>query len=816
MGSEDTVKDMLIKLAKELHAEDVIEKHPKELSSTIDVISNNLSSRSNVEKTQRMMESIGKELSSFGLEEKAKKMDQLWQSLQQSAPPDSFTPEIVRFLLRLGKVEVNSTERPLTLLSRPILPNVSAEFSSTFDSSSCVEPRNNNGCEGWQRTTYQTFVHDCIFMLQGIKTSSMEVDTLRGLRFCSQIEMPGFLKSLLTKLSWYAVKYVKLSSFCEEVNYGSWHDACTRALECAIRQELNAYLEVLVKMEAEWRARIENFNEENVFDEIGLLFEQVELMLWPMKNTFSVLSSLVDVSYVGACALMSKTYVTMHTRDPEVKKITQYALTGMCSVLKQRMIDWMFMGVINSAHEEFFIQKTSECTDRIPWSETYVVDRELLPCFISYEFAKKALRTERLLTVDQFPTSFFLDIPAFERQRHLMEEQSRSSVAYTLFHSQLLTISAARMFEKFESTAFARCVNEACLHISAVVRKIMSSTFDFGFFMKVVTSVILLRRDDFFSSFIISARSELEKALPEASITRLYSFVKASLRECYKEETAARMYDWLVVELPDFECGRKAYDGVVIAYKVPEPISTVLDPSASLDYKRLFLFLWRLRRADYLMSHLINSHSSVQLRLSTLTEVLPMHRRLSSLFFVVMNLIRQLVDYAFTDVIQRASTEFFDKFNNASDFDCIVSAHRDFLSQVTDKLFLSREKLSLRAHVRTLLDVVFELINTSNSVDDFLENELVQTARDEDMQQLRLKSGLWSKGDEESLLATNRREQLIDTVRSQFAPQLSRIETEYYVAANNFLQELKESDSDLRSLSLSIDSSDWYSSKCPA
>ncbi|KFD72099.1 hypothetical protein M514_00501 [Trichuris suis] len=828
MGSEDTVKDMLIKLAKELHAEDVIEKHPKELSSTIDVISNNLSSRSNVEKTQRMMESIGKELSSFGLEEKAKKMDQLWQSLQQSAPPDSFTPEIVRFLLRLGKVEVNSTERPLTLLSRPILPNVSAEFSdsetastlsetshsaadesSTFDSSSCVEPRNNNGCEGWQRTTYQTFVHDCIFMLQGIKTSSMEVDTLRGLRFCSQIEMPGFLKSLLTKLSWYAVKYVKLSSFCEEVNYGSWHDACTRALECAIRQELNAYLEVLVKMESEWRARIENFNEENVFDEIGLLFEQVELMLWPMKNTFSVLSSLVDVSYVGACALMSKTYVTMHTRDPEVKKITQYALTGMCSVLKQRMIDWMFMGVINSAHEEFFIQKTSECTDRIPWSETYVVDRELLPCFISYEFAKKALRTERLLTVllvgksviyVRHICSYLEDIPAFERQRHLMEEQSRSSVAYTLFHSQLLTISAARMFEKFESTAFARCVNEACLHISAVVRKIMSSTFDFGFFMKVVTSVILLRRDDFFSSFIISARSELEKALPEASITRLYSFVKASLRECYKEETAARMYDWLVVELPDFECGRKAYDGVVIAYKVPEPISTVLDPSASLDYKRLFLFLWRLRRADYLMSHLINSHSSVQLRLSTLTEVLPMHRRLSSLFFVVMNLIRQLVDYAFTDVIQRASTEFFDKFNNASDFDCIVSAHRDFLSQVTDKLFLSREKLvriitiggarclldsptSLRAHVRTLLDVVFELINTSNSVDDFLENELVQTARDEDMQQLRLKSGLWSKGDEESLLATNRREQLIDTVRSQFAPQLSRIETEYYIEA---------------------------------
>ncbi|CDW54407.1 Spc97 Spc98 and Tudor-knot and MRG domain contain ing protein [Trichuris trichiura] len=751
-----TIKDMLIKLAKEEVCSEAI------FGSSFVVLSPNLLSRSYVDKTERMMENVRKGLSSFGREAMAKKLDEIWESLQQSAS-SNFTAEIVRFLLRLGKLEVMSTERPLMSLNCPLLPKEDSELSSIFDDSISVEPRYSSRSEGWRKMTYQSIVHDCILMLQGIKTCSMTVDTLNGLKFCSLIEMPSFVKAILRKLSWYAIKYMKLSSFCDEVHYATWHGAYTRSLDCAIRQELNSYLEILVKMESEWKEKSEYFNEESVLNEIGLLFEEVELMLWPMKDTLYALSSLVDLTNVDSGVLISQAYVMMHTRDPEMKKIAQYTLVAMCSMLKRLIVDWMFVGAFDSPSDDVLL------------------------------VGKSIIYVRNIC-------SHFEDIPAFEKQRHLLEE-----------------MSPTHMFQQPESNAFARCVKEACVRVSAVVLEIMSSTFDFGFFMNVVKKVILLGRGDFFTAFIISARTELEKPLPEASIIQLSSFVKVSLRECYEADIAARMNDWLIVELPDFQCSRKTYDGVIITYKVPKPIYTVLDPGAPLDYKRLFLFLWRLRHADYLMYQLVYKHSRIQLHLSTLPEILPLHRRLSLLYFSVTNFVKQLVYYAFIDVIERASIEFFGKFNSASDFDCVVSAHRSFLSWITDKLFLSREKLSLRVHLRTILDVVFELIDASNSFDDLLETELAQITADEIMEQLRLNAGLWSVNDEENLLATKRREQLIDTVRSNFAPQLRWIETEYYIAASNFLQVLlKESDSDLRYLSFSIDSSNWYCSKCPA
>lgn len=48
--------------------------------------------------------------------------------------------------------------------------------------------------------------------------------------------------------------------------------------------------------------------------------------------------------------------------------------------------------------------------------------------------------------------------------------------------------------------------------------------------------------------------------------------------------------------------GETGWDIFSLHYKLTSPINTVIDDAAMLDYQRIFHFLWRLKRVEYLLS----------------------------------------------------------------------------------------------------------------------------------------------------------------------------------------------------------------------
>uniref|UniRef100_A0A5S6Q4G0 Gamma-tubulin complex component n=1 Tax=Trichuris muris TaxID=70415 RepID=A0A5S6Q4G0_TRIMR len=449
---------------------------------------------------------------------------------------------------------------PLQKRGTPVGKFHKSSFRSEFDGSSSAASRRQDSqsrAEERRNVPYGQLVLHCLQMLQGIESSTMKVDAVNGLQFSSSITIPSFVQTLLRNLSWYAVKYKRLCAFSEEVTYGNWHGAYTRSLESAVREEVDTYLSLMMDIECKCKGRSATLNEEDTLKEVGIHLEEIVLMLWPTRCTFDALSTLVDLSYVEASSLISQAYIMSHTRVPEVKKVVERSLHSMCAVLKKHIIDWMFLGKISPNREEFFVQKNFNTGSTIPWNEAYIVDEELLPCFFSYQLANKVLLAGKSVIYVRNICSDCRDIPPFDRQRRLMED-----------------LSPAHLFDLTAAGAFASCVMEACLRISTVVLDVLNSTVNFRFFIDVIVNTVLLRRGDFFLSFIEAARGELNKVLSDASILRLQSFLKAALLECYHNEAAVRISKWLNVELPNFRDGRRACDGVAIVYNVPRAIST--------------------------------------------------------------------------------------------------------------------------------------------------------------------------------------------------------------------------------------------------
>lgn len=92
-------------------------------------------------------------------------------------------------------------------------------------------------------------------------------------------------------------------------------------------------------------------------------------------------------------ALASIVYEFLDNGDPLVKSLAKELLLAICQPLIQMLSRWILEGEIYDSYGEFFIECLTEVGPDRLWHDKYRVRSNMLPIFISTDFANKILIT---------------------------------------------------------------------------------------------------------------------------------------------------------------------------------------------------------------------------------------------------------------------------------------------------------------------------------------------------------------------------------------------------------------------------------------
>jgi gamma-tubulin complex component 3 len=206
---------------------------------------------------------------------------------------------------------------------------------------------------------------------------------------------------------------------------------------------------------------------------------------------------------------------------------------------------------------------------------------------------------------------------------------------------------------------------------------------------------------------------------------------------------------------------RTVWDMFVLDYQVPDPLLVIVHPEALEHYKRMFLFLFGLRKVEYLLNltwrqsavlqHALQTSAQYNgLTVSTSPEYaqsIVLQRHVSMTRQAMMHFVVNLKSYLMFEVLEGGWKELARTMQEAETLDGAVEAHDVYLEGICRKSFLRTDSTSgntpLGEHIHTLLGLVSEFCSYQEDVfGDSIEaaERAAQKRRDAEV---RLKQGQW-------------------------------------------------------------------------
>lgn len=226
------------------------------------------------------------------------------------------------------------------------------------------------------------------------------------------------------------------------------------------------------------------------------------------------------------------------------------------------------------------------------------------------------------------------------------------------------------------------------------------------------------------------------------------------------------------------------WDVFSLEYHVDTPINTVFNTAAMHNYLKVFHFLWRLKRVEYTLSSAWRQWGKVNRKFLGILDLQQDIQYAQLTIQRMIHFIYQLQHYVLFEVLECSWDKLETLVNKSVDLDSLIEAHAKYLSEITEKGFLSGE--GENEVIANRLHHIFECILNYKVLLDHLHNYATNRAIGRDSSYNKLE----------------RIRRLHEELEDEFTMQVIQ-----------FLETLKKSrfDEDLRSLSTRLDYNDFYS-----
>lgn len=517
-----------------------------------------------------------------------------------------------------------------------------------------------------------------------------------------------------------------------------------RGLCQAVDEELQAYRRMIAKQEASQPRHIRD----------------VLLQLRPALPRLTTLAAVIDgLEALSGSQILTRLY--QHTRHGDgrhvdlVERLHAAAARPWQALLQQ----WTAEGILTDPRHEFFVEERA-VEDRLLWQEAFSMDQSKVP--------------EGILDRDLVRPVFLLGKGINYIRRclgqgdwSLQDPDEMDTEAITTCTTLTRSTSLA-IRRHIESTS--RQVHSHILQALRTKHVMMEHLF-------ALKQFLLLGQGDFYAALMDGLHAAYGGHVGIIGIYRhnLVSIVESALRSTASDSFPAYILDRLHVELlldsnddarftfaeskdsTVEEDTRTVWDVFTLDYTLPDPLVAIVPASTMAGYKKMFTFLFALRRVEYLLNLTWRQSAALQHALHTSAQYNAIKVQTSPAYSAAVILLRQIAmtrqammhfvnnlkSFLMFEVLEGGWKNLVGEIDAAETLDEVIEAHERYLQGILRKSLLENVSDKLGEQVEELLGLANDFCTYQQELFGEALEAVDRTTEKRRQAEQRLKQGDW-------------------------------------------------------------------------
>jgi len=640
-------------------------------------------------------------------------------------------------------------------------------------------------------------LREIVYVFQGIQGKYLLYDAAHNTyKVDPKAKISKSVRRILAKLMECGWLYTKVRKYADSRSTDRAFGLVGQSFCSALHLELTEYYRLIAVLDAQ----LQQEEDAGMVDASSSLTLR-RLAVWssdPLVR-LKTLAALVDVCQGkkgGSLASVIHSY-TQHG-DPTIQALVRHTLMLVSQPIFSTILRWIYDGELEDTYHEFFVASDPTVKDERLWHEKYSLRKSMIPSFLQPEMARKILLTGKSIN---FLRQVCQD-RATMRNREVVKKSQTTQVE-SIFSSSLDGVFSAMIDTVYRET-------------STHLLDILQNKYKFMEHLTAMRRYLLLGQGDFIRHLMDLLEEDLAKPAGTLFLHNLTGILETAIRATNAQYDDQDILKRLDVRLLEVSPGDTGWDVFSLHYHVDGPIRTVFSPEAMISYLRVFNFLWRAKRMEYILSSIWKD----QMQDSRLVLVI---RELHSPLHVchaisgeMVHFVQQVQYYVNYEVLESSWTDFLKIIGEAEDLDVIIAAHDDFLERVTVRSLLDPLSTNILRQLRTIYDLIVKFQSIQSAFYLAANDEVDARARYKKDISERQKQGEWGLTDNDEQAEEARRSHFCSTYIPKINSQLRLLHESYLSQVCQFLLMLtSHNDVSLRFLSFRLDFNEHYRKKNP-
>ncbi|XP_064441963.1 gamma-tubulin complex component 3 isoform X7 [Mirounga angustirostris] len=454
-----------------------------------------------------------------------------------------------------------------------------------------TRPRREGDAGGAGEVTEAALVRDILYVFQGIDGKNIKMSNAEN---CYKVEAKANLsKSLrdttlrLAELGWL---HNKIRKYTDQRSLDRSFGLVGQSFCAALHQELKEYYRLLSVLHSQ--LQLEDDQGVNLGLESSLTLRRLLVWTYDPKIRLKTLAALVDhCQGRKGGELASAVHAYTKTGDPYVRSLVQHILSLVSHPVLSFLYRWIYDGELEDTYHEFFVASDPAVkTDRL-WQDKYTLRKSMIPSFITMDQSRKVLLIGKSIN--------FL--------HQVCHDQTPTTKMIAVTKSADSPQDAADLFTDLE-TAFRGKIDAAYFETSKYLLDVLNKKYSLLDHMQAVRRYLLLGQGDFIRHLMDLLKPELVRPATTLYQHNLTGILETAVRATNAQFDSPEILKRLDVRLLEVSPGDTGWDVFSLDYHVDGPIATVFTRECMSHYLRVFNFLWRAKRMEYILTDIRKGH----------------------------------------------------------------------------------------------------------------------------------------------------------------------------------------------------------------
>uniref|UniRef100_A0A672S5M7 Uncharacterized protein n=1 Tax=Sinocyclocheilus grahami TaxID=75366 RepID=A0A672S5M7_SINGR len=639
-------------------------------------------------------------------------------------------------------------------------------------------------------------VRDILYVFQGIDGKFIKMCSPENCyKIDSKVPLCKSLRDTSSRLAELGWLHNKIRKYTDSHSLDRAFGLVGQSFCAALHQELKEYYRLLSVLHAQ--LQVEDDQGVNMSVDSSLTLRRLLVWTYDPKVRLKTLAALVDYCQGRKGGeLASAVHAYGKTGDPHMRALIQHILGLVSHPILNFLYRWIYDGELEDTYHEFFVASDPTVkTDRL-WHDKYSLRKSMIPSFITMDQARKVLLIGKSIN--------FLHQVCHDRTppgKIMPASKSTDSPK-----------DASLLFTDLEG-AFQSKIDAAYFETSKYLLDVLNKNYQLLEHLQAMRRYLLLGQGDFIRHLMDLLKPELARAATTLYQHNLTGILETAVRATNAQFDSPEILKRLDVRLLEVSPGDTGWDVFSLDYHVEGPIATVFTRECMSHYLRVFNFLWRAKRMEYILTDIWKGQMCNAKLLKSMPELSGVLHQCHVLASEMVHFIHQMQYYITFEVLECSWDELWNKVQQAQDLDHIIAAHDVFLDSIISRCLLDVNNRPLLNQLRAVFDQIIEFQTAQDTLYRSALEELQLRIQFEDKKRQREEMGEWGVTAEQEA-EENRRVQEFKDAIPKMCSQL-RLLTHFYQGIVQEFLRLLMSDESLQFLSFRLDFNEHYKARDP-